>query len=149
MKKNNKPIIFGFYGESNTGKTKVISEIIKILTDDGYKIAAVKKTDKKINIDQTGKDTFKFSNAGSKLTILSSKHNTDFLVNRKMNILDIIDIISNIGKFDVIFIEGANYENIPKIRFGDIKKRENTIIDYNNNLKYIINLIKDEIKRFE
>ena len=92
-----KPVVFGFYGESNTGKTSLIVKIIKKLKSGGYKVAAVKITDKKIGIDAKGKDTWKYNQAGSKLTALSSKIETDFLLNEKKDIDEIIRCINMLG----------------------------------------------------
>ena len=62
--------VFGFYGSSNTGKTTLIVNIIKNLTDEGFNVATVKITDKNISSDTKGKDTWKFSKAGSKIVVL-------------------------------------------------------------------------------
>jgi molybdopterin-guanine dinucleotide biosynthesis protein B len=64
-----KPAVIGFYGESKTGKTTLIIEIIKRLTNEGLKVATVKITDKNIGIDTEGKDTWKYSKAGSELVV--------------------------------------------------------------------------------
>ncbi len=41
-------IVFGLYGASNTGKTSLIVKIVEKLTDQGFKVATVKITYKKI-----------------------------------------------------------------------------------------------------
>ena len=138
--------VFGFYGRSNTGKTTLIVNIIKNLTDEGFNVATVKITDKNIGSDTKGKDTWKFSKAGSKIVVLSSPSETDFLCKSKMNIEKTIQHIQNILDCDVILIEGAKDPRIQKIRLGrNIKERENTIISYTNNLNEVIEKIKGEI----
>jgi len=144
-----KPVVFGFYGESNTGKTSLVVKIIKKLKSDGYKIAAVKITDKKIGMDSKGKDTWKYSQAGSKLTVLSSKIETDFIVKENKEIDEIIRCINTLGYYDVILVEGAHDKNIPKIRLGNIKERENTILSYTGNFDNLIKNIKKEIAKKE
>ncbi|UCD13960.1 MAG: molybdopterin-guanine dinucleotide biosynthesis protein B [Thermoplasmatales archaeon] len=140
-----KPAVFGFYGKSDTGKTTLIEKIIKKLTQDGYKIATIKKTDKKIGVDEKGKDTWKHSSAGAQLVVLSSPCETDFIVKEKMQTKDIIQNISEIGCYDIVFIEGARDPSIPKIRLGDIEERDNTIGCYKDNFEDIFTLIKKEI----
>jgi len=57
------------------------------------------------------------------------------------------NIINNIKKmdgFDIIIVEGAHDKNIPKIRIGDIKERENTILTYNRDFDGLIEMIKNE-----
>jgi molybdopterin-guanine dinucleotide biosynthesis protein B len=141
------PAIFGFYGRSITGKTTLIVKIIEKLTNEGYKVATIKKTDKKIDIDKKGKDTWKHYQAGARLVVLSSSHETDFIVKENMEIDNIIQNISEIGCYDVIIVEGARDPSIPKIRLGDIEERDNTIGYYQNNFEDIFKLIKKEIDK--
>ena len=44
-------------------------------------------------------------------------------------------------------MEGANDSDIPKIQLGAGKKRGNTIVSYEGNMKEILTLIKKEIKK--
>jgi len=141
------PAVFGVYGESGSGKTKLIIDIIKRLTKEGFKIACIKITDKKINIDTKAKDTWKYSKAGSKLVVLSSKNETDFLIKNKEEIQKIIDQINSLNKYDLIIIEGANDNFTPKIRLGNIKIRKNTIQTYKGDFEQLIKTIKKEIMR--
>jgi Ni2+-binding GTPase involved in maturation of urease and hydrogenase len=42
-----KPKVFGFYGKSGSGKTRLLVDIIKRLTNDGLNVASIKISDKK------------------------------------------------------------------------------------------------------
>ena len=141
------PILFGFYGESNSGKTSLIIKIAKKLGDEGYKIAAVKITDKKISIDTKGKDTWKYDKAGSKLTVLSSPIETDYMLKENKSMAEIIQHIKELGEYDLIIVEGAHDKNIPKIRIGNIPERENTLLTYTGDFEAIINIIKNELNK--
>lgn len=141
------PAVFGFYGKSDTGKTTLIIDIIKHLTDEGFNVATVKLTDKNISIDTEGKDTWKHNKAGSKLTVLSSLSETDFLLKQNKKLDEILNHISELGDYDIILIEGANDKNTPKIRLGDIKERNNTILTYKGDFKGLIEIMKNEISR--
>jgi len=141
-----KPLVVGFYGESNTGKTTVIARIIKKLTEENFSVASIKNTDKKITIDQKGKDTWKHAKAGAKLVILKTECETDYLFKKKQSTKEIIQNISNYDSYDIILIEGANDKETLKIRFGDIKERKNTIYTYDNDFQKLYNLIKGMIK---
>ena len=141
------PAIFGFYGSSNTGKTTLIVKIIEKLAKEGYKVATIKKTDKKIGIDKKEKDTWKHGQAGAKLVVFSSPCETDFIVKENMKTKDIIQNISEMGCHDAILVEGAHDSSIPKIRLGDIEERDNTIGYYQDNFEEIFKLIKKEIDK--
>ena len=139
--------IIGIYGKSNTGKTTLIVDTIKQLSNEGYNIASIKLSDKKIEIDSKGKDTWKHGKAGAKVVVLSSINETDFLIKEQKEISKIIDIINQTGKYDLIIVESANDNFIPKIRIGNIEKRDNTILTYSGNFEKLIEVIKKEISR--
>ena len=141
-----KPKILGFYGESKSGKTTLITKLIKHLSADGLNVATVKITDKKIKLDSKEKDTWKLSEAGSNLVVLSSAIETDYLVKKKQTINDIIKIMLNIGHFDIILVEGANDKETPKIRLGNIKKRNNTVFTYDGDFEKLLEFVKNQIK---
>ena len=141
------PAVIGIYGESGSGKTRLIIDIIKRLTREGFKLACIKITDKKINVDTKGKDTWKYAKAGSELVVLSSKNETDFFVKNKEELQKIINQINYLNKYDLVIIEGANDDFTPKIRLGNIKIRKNTIQTYKGDFEELIIKIKNEIIR--
>ena len=134
--------ILGFYGESKSGKTTLITKLIKHLSVGGLNVATVKITDKTIELDSKGKDTWKYSEAGSNLVVLSSAIETDYLVKKKQTINDIIKIMLNIGHFDIILVEGANDKETPKIRLGKIKQRVNTVFTYDGDFEKLLDFVK-------
>ncbi len=142
-----KPFVIGIYGSSDSGKTSLMVELIKHFKSKGFKIASVKISDKKTGFDNSGKDSYKFGEAGSELVILSSSIETGFLVKEKQNIDEIIINIKKIGGYDIIFIEGANDKKTPKIRIGDIKKRDNTIHDYFGDFLRLVNIIIEQMNK--
>jgi molybdopterin-guanine dinucleotide biosynthesis protein B len=141
------PAVIGFYGSSESGKTTLIVKTIKRLLDNGYSVATIKKTDKILSIDKKGKDTWRHSHAGASITALISKNKTDIMIYKKIKIEDIIQNISICGSFDVILIEGANDSTIPKIKLGDCKTREKTILEYQNDFEMVIRVIEKEIEK--
>lgn len=138
------PAIFGFYGKSNIGKTTLITQIIRRLTKEKYRIATIKITDKKIGIDKEDTDTWKYAQAGSELIVFSSPYETDYIVKEKQLTKDIINKIKKMGKYDIILVEGAHEKDIPKIRIGDIEERDNTILKYDGDFKKLIKILKNE-----
>lgn len=136
------PAVFGFYGESGTGKTSLIIKLIMKLCEEGYKIATVKITDKKIGVDSKGKDTWKYNEAGSGLVVLSSPVETDFIIKQNKDIDKILQYINSFGSYDFVFIEGAHDKETPKIRLGNMPERENTIMTYKDDFDGLIKFIK-------
>lgn len=140
-------MVLGVYGESNTGKTTLITKIIERLVSESLTVATVKITDKETGLDKEGKDTWRHSEAGSKLVVLSSPNETDFILKENRNINEVIQQINRLGEYDIILIEGAKSPDIPKIRIGEIPERENTILTYKDDFEAIIKTIKNTISR--
>jgi molybdopterin-guanine dinucleotide biosynthesis protein B len=141
------PLVIGFYGRSNCGKTTIISELIKQLAKEGYKICAIKQTDKPLSIDTKNKDTWKYRESGADIIVFSSTIEATFLLPNSFNISIIIKKISQFLDPDIIFIEGANDPAIPKIRIGSITLRENTVFTYKGDIINLIDYIQIELGR--
>ena len=141
-----KPYVIGFYGYSNIGKTTVIINLIKKLKKAKYKVTTIKCSDKKINLDTPKKDTYKYAQVGANPIVLSSQNETDFIIKKKLSIKNIIKYLTTFEKIDIIIIEGAKDSDIPKIRIGEIQKRENTILDYTGDFEHLYSFIKEKIK---
>jgi molybdopterin-guanine dinucleotide biosynthesis protein MobB len=142
-----KPYVIGFYGYSKSGKTTVITDLIKKLTEAKYKVATIKYSNKKINFDLQEKDTYKHAQVGANPIVLSSLSETDFIIKKKILKEDIIKYLKKFEKIDIIIIEGAKEPDIFKIRLGDIQRRKNTILDYTGNFKQLYKFIEEKIKK--
>jgi molybdopterin-guanine dinucleotide biosynthesis protein MobB len=139
-------MVFGIYGNSDTGKTTLIVKLVKQLVKEGYLIATIKQTKKAISMDTKRKDTWLHHGAGAELVVFSSICETDFLLNKSMITSEIIQRITEFGCYDIILVEGADDPSIPKIQIGVGKKRENTIASYKHNFNEILKIIKKELK---
>lgn len=139
------PFVLGVYGKSNTGKTMLIGALIQKLTEKGLNVATIKVTDKPISIDREGKDTWKHAEKGATLVVFSSPIETSLLLKKYQKISSVLPVITTIDNFDVVLIEGASDPNIPKIRLGDIKLRENTIFTFNGDIDKVIQVILEKI----
>jgi molybdopterin-guanine dinucleotide biosynthesis protein B len=137
-----KTAILGVYGESNIGKTTLITRIISFIKKEGKSIAIIKITDKSIGIDQQDKDTARYQQAGSALVVFSSTQETDFLGFHRLSLPDILSIISHFDLFDLILVEGIHDTKVPKIRLGDCTKRPNTVLEYKDNFDDVIETIR-------
>lgn len=139
----NKPIIFGFYGYSNSGKTSLIERVIKELTEQGRQISVIKQSGHSVSMDTPGKDTYRFTLAGAGLVVLASESETSIIINKQLPIREIIKINAKINEMDIILVESARDAEFKKIRIGDIALRENTIWTYDGDFNKLINLIKN------
>ncbi|PKP60142.1 MAG: molybdopterin-guanine dinucleotide biosynthesis protein B [Candidatus Altiarchaeales archaeon HGW-Altiarchaeales-1] len=141
-------MILGFYGNSNSGKTTLIEKICKNLKKENLNVAVVKHIPhKNFSIDNKAKDTGKFKNSGVDVVAFSPGETAFILGGMKFS--DMISKLEYIGSYDVILVEGLKKQNIPKVRVGECKIENNTIMDYKiaGDLKIILKWIKNEVQK--
>lgn len=107
------PQIIKFIGFSGSGKTTLIEKIVKKLSDEGVRVATVKHDVHGLDIDKEGKDSYRYSEAGAKISVVSSNDMTVFKIHDELNLNNILSKVSNV---DIIIIEGySNEEGYPCI----------------------------------
>ena len=135
------PRVIGFYGYSGSGKTMLIEKLCQDLSSRGISLAVIKQTDKTIRMDQPGKDTYRFQDAGAAVVALASQAETDLIVNRALTVSEIVKMIQAAGEIDLVIVESCNDPALPKIRLGEIEERENTIWTYDGDYQNLLNLV--------
>ncbi|QEP40637.1 molybdenum cofactor guanylyltransferase protein B [Arcobacter porcinus] len=101
-----------FSGPSNSGKTTVIVKIASILQDSDFKVCIIKHDPKdKAMFDREGKDSFKFSQTGADVAVVSPNKTTIF----KKGTSSINELISVFEDFDYLFVEGLKTLELPRI----------------------------------
>ncbi len=139
-------MILGVYGFHNSGKTALVVKLTEGLVSRGYSVATIKHIPREFSVDAEGKDTWRHKKAGAGIVVASSLNETTFIFNRHLG-LD--EIMSRLGGYDVILVEGCKKSSIQKIAVGDIKEEENTILRYNGNLGEIIDFVERGVKMEE
>lgn len=101
-------VLVAVFGRKERGKTTVIESLIRILSQDGKKVTAVKHVyHPDFTMDVRGKDTWRFSNAGAKRVMVISPSETATIEKIEMP-KDVDEIMKRVndGTQDVIFFEG-------------------------------------------
>ena len=112
MENNTKRLAVAFTGPSNSGKTTLIVKISSILQDNGFKVAIIKHDPKdKALFDKEGKDSYKFSQTGANVAVVSPNKTTMF----KKNTSTIDEMINMFDKFDFLLVEGLKTIPLPRI----------------------------------
>lgn len=112
MNEKMKKLAVAFTGPSNSGKTTLIEKISIALQKDGYKVAIVKNDPKdKAKFDKEGKDSFRFSQTGAEVAVVSPNKTTIF----KKQTSNIDEIISSFNHFDFLLVEGLKTIPLPRI----------------------------------
>ncbi len=108
---NKKRLVVAFSGPSNSGKTTAIVKIASILNDK-FKVCIVKHDPKdKAMFDKEGKDSFKFSQTGADVAVVSPNKTTLF----KKSTSTIDELIELFQDFDYLIVEGLKTLDIPRI----------------------------------
>jgi molybdopterin-guanine dinucleotide biosynthesis protein B len=107
--------IVSIVGKSQSGKTVLMEQLIAEFKRRGYKIAALKHSRGGMEIDRPGKDSWRFTQAGSDAVLVSSPDKLAFIknLNHDLNIEEILPIVG--PEFDLILAEGFKKSKIPKI----------------------------------
>jgi molybdopterin-guanine dinucleotide biosynthesis protein B len=102
-------------GKAGAGKTELIERLIVEFKRRGYRIVTVKHSPGGMEMDRSGKDSWRFAEAGSDAVVASSP---DKLVlfrstDHDSSIDEILHVIG--GDFDIVLIEGFKKGKAPKI----------------------------------
>jgi molybdopterin molybdotransferase len=103
-------------GRSESGKTLLVEQLIAEFKRRGYKIAALKHSHcGDIEVDQPGKDTWKFAQAGSDAVCISSPRKLAFIKksDHDLRVEEVLPIIGH--EFDLVLVEGFKKSKLPKI----------------------------------
>ncbi|ACV24482.1 molybdopterin-guanine dinucleotide biosynthesis protein B [Methanocaldococcus fervens] len=143
--------VIGVIGYKDSGKTTLIEEILK---HSDKKIAVIKHSKEDVEIDKEGTDSYRLSNAGANVTVLSTDNKTAFFTGR----MDLENILAELSDYDVDFViiegfkEALKRLNIPKIvmlrnKEGNDLIDDHTamvIEDYNYNIDDVLKIIYDK-----
>ncbi|MFP3945793.1 MAG: molybdopterin-guanine dinucleotide biosynthesis protein B [Archaeoglobaceae archaeon] len=98
-------MILSVLGNSNTGKTTLITRIVPLLKEKGLQVVIVKHTVRDIDIDREEKDSWKITQSGADVVVASPRRMV-FIKEEE----DDIDAISGkyLKDYDLVITEGFN-----------------------------------------
>jgi molybdopterin-guanine dinucleotide biosynthesis protein B len=102
-------VLIAAIGVSGSGKTTTLEYLISKLTAEGFKVGAIKHIHREnFTIDKEGTNTWRFSKAGSKVTVAVSAEEIAVIEKTKVAVSDLDRIISELERkqLDIAFIEG-------------------------------------------
>ena len=109
------PPIISIVGKSSSGKTTLLEGLIANLKQRGYKVAVIKHAAEDFELDIVNKDSWRFSQAGSEVSAVTSVHKLAVFKNIAYD-LSPQELSQFIGKdYDLILTEGFKQSNHPKI----------------------------------
>jgi molybdopterin-guanine dinucleotide biosynthesis protein MobB len=106
--------IVSVVGKSDSGKTTLICGLIPELKKRGYRVATIKHDIHGFDIDRTGKDTWKHSEAGADTVVISSPQKVA-MIEKVAKELTLDQVMAKIRGVDIIISEGYKGNNKPKL----------------------------------
>ena len=123
------PMLISIVGKKGSGKTEVLSRLITILTYHGCRVGVIKHLLKDhFEIDQPGKDTFRYRSEGAQKVVLSGRKRLAVFANVEEE-TPLESLIPQFEGYDIVFLENYYQEDLPKIEIhskesGDLLARE-------------------------
>lgn len=107
--------IISIVGKSESGKTTLLERLIAELKQRGYRVAVIKHSSQDVELDTVNKDSWRFSQAGSGVSAVSSSHKLAVFKNlaRDLSPEELAGFIG--GDCDLILTEGFKQGSQPKI----------------------------------
>lgn len=102
----------GFAAYSGGGKTTLIEKLVRNLKAQGLRVAVIKHDGHDFEIDHEGKDSWRFTQAGADITIISSANKTALVEQRKLSLAQAATMVHDV---DLILVEGYKQENLTQI----------------------------------
>ncbi len=133
--------VISVIGYSGSGKTHLIQFIIeKFKTEFNLEVSVVKNIHEH-RIDEEGKDSFKFSEAGAVFSVIKNKFNQNAIyLNKKISLDALINWLNKSPyKVDLIIIEGFRNVSYPTILC--VKELQDIDDQLNKSVKLISGLI--------
>jgi molybdopterin-guanine dinucleotide biosynthesis protein B len=130
--------VVSFFGNSGTGKTTLIEESIRELKKRGYRVAVIKHAHHGFEIDQPGKDSWRFAQAGSDVVLISSPEKVAILerVSEERWLPQHLAMIGD--KVDIVLVEGYKWASKVKIEVNDPENSP----DVNKTVDFLVEQIK-------
>ena len=107
--------IVSFVGNSNSGKTMLLEKVIRELKSRSCRVAVIKHSHHDFQMDRPGKDSWRFTQAGSDAVVLSSPHKIAMVqqVDEELSVSHIAAWF--VDKMDIVLTEGYKKGGAVKI----------------------------------
>ncbi|GMK41540.1 molybdopterin-guanine dinucleotide biosynthesis protein MobB [Paenibacillus sp. CCS19] len=99
-------------GYKNAGKTTLVENMVRALTEAGYAVGTVKHDGHRFDIDHEGTDTWRHREAGASMTAITSANRTVMMEEKPV---ELSALVQRMATMDIVVVEGFKQEAYPKI----------------------------------
>ncbi len=110
--------VIGVMAASGSGKTTLLRALLPCLTTAGLRVACIKHSHHRIDIDQPGKDSHTLRAAGAQQMLLASPAGWALMVDTpQSNGDDFTSVVRHLDltALDIVLVEGYKFEDLPKL----------------------------------
>lgn len=115
------PAVFCVSGIKDSGKTWLIIKLINEFINEGYVVSVIKHDGHDYVMDYEGTDTFRFCDAGARLSAIFSPNRFSLNCRGEARLEEMLELVKRAVKSDIIIIEGMKNSPYPKI---EVVRRE-------------------------
>ena len=109
------PSVFIFVGHSGAGKTTLVEQLVRELSDRGLRLATIKHAHHKVSLDTEGKDSWRYKQAGAAMSMLVTSDALQLVANAVDRRSPAQLAERFLGEADLVLAEGFSHESGPKI----------------------------------
>ena len=108
--------VFGFAGYSGSGKTTLIEKLIPLLLEADLRVSLIKHTHHDFDMDQPGKDSYRFRAAGCTEVMAASNRRWALIHELRDDPEPTLEEhLAHFSPCDLVLVEGFKREAIPKL----------------------------------
>lgn len=108
--------VFGIAGWSGSGKTTLIEQLIPVLKQRGLRVSVIKQANRKFNLDQPGKDSWRHREAGAREALLSCPERWAYIHElRDETEPTLSECLTRLTPVDLVLVEGFKHETLPRL----------------------------------
>lgn len=116
----------GIIGYHHTGKTTLVTALVKALRDRGFTVSTIKDIhNQEYRADQAGTNTWKHAQAGAQSVFAQGLHDAALLFPEPLKLQDILKL----QKTDYLIIEGMKDAAVPKIVCAESEEQLAELVD--------------------
>lgn len=118
------PPVIPFFGPSGSGKTTLLEAVVRRLKERGHRVAVIKHTHHRVQLDRPGKDSWRFGEAGADVVAVSAPDRlaTFQRIPRAAGLEHLLPSLA--GRVDVVLCEGFKSLGLPGVLVLGERRRE-------------------------